>query len=460
MAIKRELEQVNEWHEKFEGKAYRVVVGMGKTGFSCAQFLSRAQLPFCIVDTRAQPPMLEQFRSDFPGVYMQTGNIDPQLLAQAVEIVMSPGVATTEAFLTMAKNKQVPLIGDIELFYRQARAPIVAITGSNAKSTVTTLVGAMAKAANIRVAVGGNLGTPALELLDEKTELYVLELSSFQLELVNTFSAKVAAVLNISEDHMDRYVSLDDYVATKQVVFERCATAIYNRQDKHTAPARKQHTITFGIDVASSADFGLLQRNGHTFLAKGDETLLDIADLQLAGMHNVSNCLAALAIGEAAGLPMAAMCEVLKNFTGLPHRCQLVKTINSIRYIDDSKGTNVGATLAAIEGLAEKNRKNIVLIAGGEGKGADFSPLRRACEQAVKACVLIGRDARLIANALGDTTPVVYALDMTSAVQSATQLTSANDTVLLSPACASFDMFNNYEHRGECFVAAVRALAL
>ena len=450
------------WHGKFDsGKAYRVVVGLGKTGFSCARFFTRAQLPFCVVDTREAPPMLAQFRSEFPDVFIQCGTIDADLLAQAVEIVMSPGVATNESFLAAAKSKQVPLIGDVELFYRQARAPIVAITGSNAKSTVTTLVGEMAKAAGVKVAVGGNLGTPALELLQEGTALYVLELSSFQLELVNTFSAKVAALLNISEDHMDRYATLNDYIESKRVIFNRCETAVFNIEDHHTWPpgSTECKRVTFGVAPQLASDFGLVQHQGATFLAKRDMPLLNVAELQLAGMHNVSNCLAALAIGDAMGFPLAAMCEVLKTFGGLPHRCQLVKTLNGIRYINDSKGTNVGATLAAIEGLAATNKKNIVLIAGGEGKGADFSPLHDACAKSVKACVLIGRDAALIAHDIGNATQVVYAIDMPSAVQTATQLAAANDTVLLSPACASFDMFKNYEHRGECFVDAVRALS-
>jgi len=443
------------------GKNYRVVVGMGKTGFSCAQFLSRAGLPFCVVDTRNNPPMLEEFHSAFPDVYVQTGNIDPELLAQALEIIMSPGLSLAEKFLNAAKNKNIPVIGDIELFYRQARAPIVAITGSNAKSTVTTLVGEMAKAAGVKVAVGGNLGTPALDLLNDATELYILELSSFQLELVNTFAAKVAAFLNISEDHMDRYASLNDYIAAKRVIFDRCETAVYNIQDRHTYPSGTAHgeQVTFGVDKTKRSDFGLVTKDGQTYLAKHSTLLASVAELKMAGMHNVSNALAALAIGEAAGLPMTVMCEVLKNFTGLPHRCQLVKTIRQVHYIDDSKGTNVGATLAAIAGLSYPDRKNIVLIAGGEGKGADFSPLHVACQQSVKACVLIGRDAPLIASALTDATQIVYAMDMLSAVQAATRLASANDTVLLSPACASFDMFKNYEHRGACFVDAVLSIS-
>ncbi len=448
-------------------KDYRVVVGMGLTGFSCAQFLSQARLPFCIVDTRVNPPMLEKFQSAFPDIYMQTGNIDADLLAQAVEIVMSPGISKTDSCFATAEKKQVPFIGDIELFYRQARAPIVAITGSNAKSTVTTLVGEMAKAEGLQVAVGGNLGTPALELLNDNAELYVLELSSFQLELVNHFSAKVAAFLNISEDHMDRYATLGDYIAAKRVIFDRCETAVYNIQDKHTYPSSTSscRRVTFGVGKAllagekNSSDFGLVLKEGKTYLAKQSTPLIDMHELKITGLHNVSNCLAALAIGDAVGFSMTVMCDVLKGFTGLPHRCQWVKTVSDVRYIDDSKGTNVGATLAAIEGLAETDRKNIVLIAGGEGKGADFSPLYAVCQQAVKACVLIGRDAPLIAHALGDATQIVYAIDMQSAVQTAAQLAAARDIVLLSPACASFDMFKNYEHRGECFVDAVNLLS-
>jgi UDP-N-acetylmuramoylalanine--D-glutamate ligase len=442
-------------------KNYRVIVGMGKTGLSCAEFLRARGLPFCMVDTRAQPPLLEVVHKKFPDVFCQTGHIDPGLLAHAEEILMSPGVSQAENFLQAAKQRQVPLLGDIELFYRAARAPIIAITGSNAKSTVTTLVGEMAKASGVRVAVGGNLGTPALELLDDSVELYVLELSSFQLELVTTFRSKVAAILNISEDHMDRYATLREYVDAKQQIYIHCETAIYNAQDKLTRPADsilcKAHAFTLG--KAEAGSYGLQQIDGKAWLAKGEQPLLALEELQLSGMHNVANCLAALAIGDAAGFSLDAMLSVLRTFSGLPHRCQLVETLGNVRYINDSKGTNVGATIAAIEGLVEFQQKNIVLIAGGEGKGADFILLRAACQQAVKACVLIGRDAQLIATAIDDATRIVYAIDMASAVQTASELAAAGDTVLLSPACASFDMFSNYEHRGDCFVQAVQMLA-
>jgi UDP-N-acetylmuramoylalanine--D-glutamate ligase len=443
------------------GKNYRVIVGMGKTGLSCAGFLYAQHLPFCMVDTRAQPPLLEMIRKRFPEVYCQTGHIDPELLAQAEEIIMSPGVSQGEKFLQAAKQRQVPLAGDIELFYRQAQAPIIAITGSNAKSTVTTLVGEMARASGVQVAVGGNLGTPALELLDAAVELYVLELSSFQLELVTTLRSKVAAILNISEDHMDRYATLREYVAAKQKIYTHCETAVFNAQDNLTRPADgilcKAHAFTLG--KAEAGSYGVQQFNGKAWLANGEQPLLAIEELQLSGLHNVANCLAALAIGEAAGFSLEVMVSVLRTFSGLPHRCQRVAEINAVRYIDDSKGTNVGATLAAIEGLAAHTGKNIVLIAGGEGKGADFTPLRAACQHAVKACVLIGRDARLIAAAIADATQLVYAVDMASAVRTASELAAAGDTVLLSPACASFDMFRNYEHRGDCFVQAVQVLA-
>jgi len=442
-------------------KEYCVVVGMGLTGFSCAQFLSQNRRSFCLVDTRSEPPLLQKFKEAFPHVYVQTGTIDPQLLENAQEIILSPGLSPNESFLALARCKDVPVIGDIELFYRQAKAPVIAITGSNAKSTVTTLVGEMAKASGIKVAVGGNLGTPALDLLTEDGELYVLELSSFQLELLDTFKAKVAAYLNLSEDHLDRYGSMGAYGAAKQRIFSGSETAIYNADDGQTRP-RDQKTnklVSFTLRAPQSDEqFGVFYEGDKAFLARGKEKLLAVPDLKIVGMHNVANALAALAIGEAAGFPLSAMLETLKTFAGLPHRCQWVKTLKGVRYINDSKGTNVGATLAAIDGLAVTGQKNIILIAGGEGKDADFLPLRSACERAVKHCVLMGRDAALIANAIGDATQIVYAMDMQSAVQTAANLASAGDSVLLSPACASFDMFKNYEHRGDCFVAAVKEL--
>lgn len=442
-------------------KSYRVVVGMGKTGFSCARYLRAQGLSFCLVDTREQPPMLTQFREAFPDVLIQTGSLDPQLLADAQEILLSPGLSPEEKFLSAAREKSVPVIGDIEVFFRLAKAPIVAITGSNAKSTVTTLVGEMAKASGLRTGVGGNLGTPALELLSDETQVYVLELSSFQLELVDRFRAKVAAYLNLSDDHLDRYGTMAAYDAAKQRIFVGCETAISNAEDSQTLPkgvaVAQQFTFTLK-EPASAQQYGVRLRDGQRFLAKGQQDLMPASDLKLVGMHNVANCLAALAIGEAAGFSREAMLQVLRTFGGLPHRCQWVRSVNGVRYINDSKGTNVGATLAAIEGLAADARKNIVLIAGGEGKGADFSPLRPACEKAVKACVMIGRDASLIASAVGHATQVVYAMDLRSAVQTAAGLASEGDCVLLSPACASFDMFKNYEDRGESFVRAVQEL--
>jgi len=443
-------------------KAYCVVVGMGQTGFSCAQFLLQKKISFCLVDTRSQPPLLQKFIDAFPGVTVQAGPIDSQLLAHAQEIILSPGVSPDESFLALARQKGISVIGDIELFYREAKAPVVAITGSNAKSTVTTLVGEMAKASGIKVAVGGNLGTPALDLLADDNELYILELSSFQLELLDTFKVKVAAYLNLSEDHLDRYGSMQAYGAAKQRIYSGAGTLIYNADDLQTLPQDQQagERVSFTLRTPQSAQqFGVLSEGDEAFLARGQNKLLAVKDLKMVGRHNVANALAALAIGEAAGFSLSAMVVILKTFSGLPHRCQWVRTVKGVRYINDSKGTNVGATLAAIDGLAVAEQKNIILVAGGEGKGADFLPLRAACERAVKACVLIGRDATLIAEAIGHAAQIVYAMDMRSAVQTAANLSVKDDCVLLSPACASFDMFKNYEHRGECFVAAVQELS-
>src|SRR5690606_28183453 len=309
----------------------------------------------------------------------------------------------------------------------------------------------------------GNLGTPALDLLAQDCEWYVLELSSFQLELLETFRAKISAFLNLSEDHLDRYGSMEAYRAAKQRIFSGAEIVIYNADDLQTCPKDEKNikSINFSLRTPqTSQQFGVLRDEGGVYLARGQEKLFAVSELKIVGMHNVSNALAALAIGEAAGFPMAAMQKTLQTFAGLPHRCQWIADINNVQYINDSKGTNVGATLAAIEGLAVNGQKNIVLIADGEGKGADFLPLRNICKRAVKACVLIGRDAKLIAKAIGDATHILFAVDMNSAVRVAANLASRGDSVLLSPACASLDMFRNYEHRGECFIAAVEALSV
>lgn len=437
-----------------------VVVGLGMTGLSCARFLAREGLPFMVTDSRTQPPSLETFRREFPEVEVHLGGFPSERLASAEALVLSPGVDPREPAIRQARELGVRLTGDIDLFSRKVQVPLIAITGSNAKSTVTTLVGNMAAQAGRRVAVAGNIGTPVLDLLDgTQPEFYVLELSSFQLETTERLGARVASVLNLSEDHMDRYDSLGDYGLAKQRIFRGCDAAVYNRDDPATRPAADAGLVcySFGLDEAKGErEFGLCQHAGEEYLACAGEAWLPSASLRIPGRHNVANALAALAIGHAAGLPREAMLESLRSFTGLPHRCQWVATVDGADWYNDSKGTNVGATIAAVEGLAPRGQ--VVLLAGGVGKGADFSALAPVLERHARVVILFGVDAGRIAEALEGRVKSLRVESLDAAVAAARAEAKPGDQVLLSPACASFDMFRNYEHRGEMFTAAVEAL--
>ncbi len=436
----------------------KAVIGAGITGVSVARFLARQGQAFMLFDTRTAPPALEQLKREF-GAALQLGELDAEQLLLAEEIIVSPGVPLSSPALVAAKNAGIPILGDIELFARNAKAPLVAITGSNAKSTVTTLVGEMAEQAGLNVGVGGNLGTPALDLLDDRRELYVLELSSFQLEAVNRLNAKVATILNISADHMDRYPNLMAYHAAKLRIYYGAEKIVVNRRDILTHPplGAGVKPISFG-GAAEFNHFGLLEKDDEQWLAWQFEPLVPVADLKIKGSHNVDNALAALAIGHAAGLPMSAMLKALREFSGLAHRCEWVAEIKGVEFYNDSKGTNVGATLAAINGLAPSQGK-LVLIAGGDGKGADFAPLRPAVENNARALVLIGKDAERMSRELAGSVEIAKASNMQEAVESAFELARSGDLVLLSPACASLDMFANYEDRGRQFCAAVKGLS-
>lgn len=437
----------------------KAIIGTGITGLSVARFCARMREPFILFDTRLQPPALASIQQEFPNCVLELGPLNVDSLLLADEIIVSPGVAITEPAIATAKAAGISVIGDIELFVRNAKAPIVAITGSNAKSTVTTLVGEMAVAAGIKVAVGGNLGTPALDLLRDDIELYVMELSSFQLETVSRLGAKVATILNISADHLDRYSDMRAYHAAKLRIYYAAEQIVFNRKDILTQPplAQGAKPITFG-GPAEFNHFGVLEENGETWLAWQFQPLLNASELIIRGKHNIDNALAALALGHAAGIPMAAMLAALKKFRGLPHRCEWVNAIHGVDFFNDSKGTNVGATVAAIHGLARAPAQ-LVLIAGGEGKGAEFNELAAAVSGHVRAVVLIGRDAPLIAEALAGITSLLHAQSMKEAVDLAYRSAQTGDAVLLSPACASFDMFKNYLDRGEQFCAAVKELA-
>ncbi|QRY81607.1 UDP-N-acetylmuramoyl-L-alanine--D-glutamate ligase [Pseudomonas sp. PDNC002] len=440
---------------------FRIVVGLGKSGMSLVRYLARQGVPFAVADTRANPPELATLREQYPQVEVRCGDLDADFLCRAQELYVSPGLSLRVPALIEAAARGVRLSGDVDLFARNAKAPIVAITGSNAKSTVTTLVGDMAKAAGKRVAVGGNLGTPALDLLADDVELYVVELSSFQLETCERLNAEVATCLNVSEDHMDRYDGMADYHLAKHRIFRGARQVVVNRADALSRPliADNVPCWTFGINKPDFKAFGLIEEDGEKWLAFQFDKLMPARELKIRGAHNQSNALAALALGHAVGLPFEPMLQTLREFAGLAHRCQWVRERNGVNFYDDSKATNVGAALAAIEGLGADIDGKLVLIAGGDGKGADFHDLRGPVAQHCRAVVLLGRDAELVSAAIGNAVPKVRVNTLEEAVEHAADLALPGDAVLLSPACASLDMFKNYEERGRLFAKAAEELA-
>jgi len=434
-----------------------VVVGLGKTGASCVRFLAQRGVPVRATDSRLAPPGLAALGELAGRLDLRLGGFDLSLLDGASRLLVSPGVSLAEPIATLARARGIEILGDIELFAREVRAPVVAVTGTNGKSTVTSLVAHMARGAGRRVLAGGNLGEPALDLLEQPLpDLYVLELSSFQLETTSSLEAGAAVVLNVTADHLDRYASVEAYAAAKERIFAHAATLVLNADDPLVAAMRTRHAapaLYFSL-LRADADFGLTVVNGQTHLARRGEPLLDVARLKISGAHNAANALAALALGEAAGLPYAAMLAALESFPGLPHRSAWVADRDDVRYVDDSKGTNVGATIAAVAGAS----RPLVVIAGGEGKGQDFTPLAAAFRGRVRRAVLIGKDAAAIGRVLDDVCPVEFAPTMQAAVAAAARAALPGDLVLLSPACASLDMFRDYAHRGDVFAAAVHAL--
>jgi UDP-N-acetylmuramoylalanine--D-glutamate ligase len=442
--------------EVVANKENRVVVGLGATGLSCARHLYKRGLPFVVVDTREKPPELEELRSEMPEVEIFAGEYPAELIADAAELIVSPGIAMDAPVVVQAQAAGTHVVGDIDLFMREATAPVVGITGSNAKSTVTELLGQMARHAGVNVGVGGNLGPPALDLLSPERELYVLELSSFQLERAGQLNLAVATVLNISADHLDRHGEMHRYKQIKQRIFRGCKKVVINRDDPLSAPLMDIDVdfVTWGLTEPDQGDFGLRQKDGVECLSYDSEILMPVRELGLTGRQNVANALAALALGYSAGLPIGRITETLRTFRGLPHRCELVAEIDGVRFINDSKGTNIGATEAALRGLG--GDRDILLIAGGQGKGADFSQLQQAVEKHCKLLVLIGEDAPKIQRALSLCAPVLMATSLEEAVDTAVMRAEPGEAVLLSPACASFDMFGGYAQRGEEFCELVR----
>jgi UDP-N-acetylmuramoylalanine--D-glutamate ligase len=453
---------------------HTLIVGLGKTGLSCARFLTKKGYSCVVTDTRHNPPGLEALRTEFPSLPLALGGFTPEFFQTAEKIIISPGVAVAEPLIQEAIRRGIPVIGDIELFAYEInnlvvasftdksinRPQLIAVTGSNGKSTVVSLLGEMARTAGWNYAVGGNFGEPALNLLHPECQLYILELSSFQLETTYNLSPDAATVLNISPDHMDRYPNVKAYEQAKARIYINANYGIYNRDDTQVQNLKKiANDIGFTLHAPNATDFGIAQHEKDNWLFHGVEPLLPITDLKILGRHNLANALAALALGTAVKLPMSAMLTTLRNYAGLNHRTQLITIRNGISWYNDSKGTNIGATIAALEGLhPQDNIAKAILIAGGDGKGADFSALAPTVARTCRTVILIGRDAPIIEQAIAKHTKIITAVNLAHAVTVADQISQPGDHVLLSPACASFDMFRNYEHRGEEFTKLVRGL--
>lgn len=442
--------------------SFDLVVGLGKTGQSIARYLSRKHKPFIVFDTRKQVKAVDAFRSEFPGVDVFLGDFPEALFPRISALITSPGVSLDEPIFVAARKKNIPIYGDIECLAQAIKAPVIAITGTNGKSTVTTLVGEMARAAGMNVAVAGNIGTPVLDLLDNGIDydLWVLELSSFQLDLTFSLQPLAATILNVTPDHLDRHHDFDAYMKAKQRIYHQATVGVYNRADTYTKPLFQQPSslVSYGLDEPADKNWGIKITDDKTYLAYSAEPFLCVDSLKIKGRHNWENALAACALASAAQISLAHQLAVLKNFEGLPHRCQWVRTLDDVHWINDSKGTNVGATLSAISGIGASMPGKVILIAGGQGKGADFRALREPVQDYVRSVVLIGEDAPLMADALTGVVDVYHALSLADAVLIAKKKAQVGDVVLLSPACASFDMFRDFNHRGESFIEQVNAL--
>ncbi len=449
-----------------------LVLGLGETGLSALRWLDTQGAILSVADSRENPPNMDALARSMPQVAIHTGAFKTKVLLQAEVIVISPGVALSEPAVQVAIQAGISVVGDVELFaqWRNKHAKVIGITGSNGKTTVTTLVGEICKAAGLKTIVAGNIGLPVLETFNMETpDVYVLELSSFQLETTSSLMLDAATVLNISEDHMDRYSTVVDYAAAKARMLKHAKVVVLNRDDVISFGLANANTVTFGLDAAPTIrDFGLIEcqdeGKAESYLSSGQRKICKVSGLKIAGQHNVANALAASALCCAIGIEKSTLALALQAFKGLPHRVEWVAEIDGIDYYDDSKGTNVGATCAAILGMTKNDRgynqpQKVVLIAGGDGKGQDFSPLAPAVQTNSRAVVLIGRDATLIESVLLQTkVPLYHAADLPEAVNIAKKLAKTGDAVLLSPACASFDMFKNYVHRAEVFVTAVNKL--
>lgn len=431
-----------------------LVVGLGDTGISVAHFLQKLGFNFAITDSRNKPPLLDEFFQVMPDTPVFTGGFDEAAFKVASHLVVSPGVSLNEKSIVKAVANGAKIVSDIDLFACSVDAPIIAITGSNGKSTVTTMLGEMAKAAGNKVGVGGNLGTPALDLLEQAAEMYVLELSSFQLERTTVLNAAAATVLNVSADHLDRHADIVKYAQEKQNVFRGNGVMVINIDDPIVNAMQEAGRRTLTFSIKNDADFYIAHKGDVEYLMHKEQYLMPLAELPLEGRHNAANALSALALGVSIGLDELVMCKALKTFKGLNHRMQRVAEIGGVTWVNDSKATNIGACVAALQGYTNK----VILIAGGDAKGADMNELTPAIKEKAKSVILMGKDAGLIKQALNNCVPVYAAENMAQAVQISAGIAKDGDSVLLSPACASLDQYKNYQDRGDQFAKAVLGL--
>jgi len=432
-----------------------LIVGLGETGFSVAKFLHQHAIVFAVVDSRAKPPFKDTLLQEYPDTPIFTGGFDEAAFNVATHLIVSPGVSLQETSINKGLIGGAKLLSDIDLFACATDKQVVAITGSNGKSTATTMLGDMANEAGVKTAIGGNLGVPALDLLDEAIELYVLELSSFQLERTSKLNATVATVLNISEDHLDRHLDLKTYAQEKQRVFAGDGVMVLNEDDGIVNAMADESRKIETFSIQSKNGFHLSEYQGENWLMDESKPLMRQSDLHVEGLHNVANALAALAIGQVLGLQIAAMCKSLHHFKGLSHRMQKIANIKGVNWVNDSKATNVGACVAALNGYQHK----VILIAGGDAKGANMQELIPAIKQKTKCVVLMGKDAAMIEEAMNGCVPSFIVNTVKEAVEMAASLAGKGESVLLSPACASIDQYKNYQERGDKFAAAVMELA-
>ena len=441
-------------------KDKHVVIGLGKTGLSCVRFLKRLGCDVVVLDTRSEPPGKDELAQTFTDVKLHCGDLNQFDLTKARELVVSPGIAIQTPSIAKAIVAGVPCSGDVELFAKSVDAPVIAVTGSNGKSTVVSIIGKALEALGYNVCVAGNIGLPVLDALSAAidVDVWVLELSSFQLETTHSLRAKVAVNLNVTEDHMDRYGSLDEYAMAKQRIFDGCDAAVYWLDDHRSKPIQGARTqLPFGGNESAHGRFYVNTASKPYQVMDGARCVLTADDLHIRGTHNLLNVAACLTVlDEFSGGHYGGALEAIKAFPGLPHRCQWVAEMNGVTWINDSKGTNVGSTVAAVNGLDGSVDGSLFLIAGGEGKGADFEPLASALKGKVSELVVFGRDAQLIERAVGSVLPVTLVETMLQAVALLKSKVCTGDVVLFSPACASFDQFRNYEDRGYQFVAAVK----